>query len=74
MQVGTQLLFLGFCVFQQLPVRERGGVRYFCRTLEMCIRDSGNIWAFVTQMAPIYPAYVRNADGSIMVAVSYTHL
>ena len=29
--------------------------------------STGNIWAFVTQMAPIYPAYVRNADGSIMV-------
>ena len=29
MQVGTQLLCLGFFVFQQLPGRERGGVRYF---------------------------------------------
>lgn len=29
--------------------------------------SSGNIWAFVYQMAPIYPAYIRNADGSIKV-------
>ena len=33
MQVGTQLLCLGFFVFQQLQGRERGGVRYFLRTL-----------------------------------------
>jgi len=26
--------------------------------------SSGNPWAFTTQMAPIYPIYVRNADGS----------
>ena len=26
----------------------------------------GNVWAFTSQMAPIYPAFVRNADGSIM--------
>ncbi len=29
--------------------------------------STANVWAFTTQMAPIYPAYVRNADGSIMV-------
>lgn len=29
--------------------------------------STGNIWAFTSQIAPIYPAYVRNADGSIMV-------
>ena len=29
--------------------------------------SSGNIWAFTQQMAPIYPAYIRNADGSIKV-------
>ena len=29
--------------------------------------SSGNIWAFTSQMAPIYPAYIRNADGSIKV-------
>ena len=29
--------------------------------------STGNIWAFTTQMAPIYPAYLRNADGSIMI-------
>ena len=29
--------------------------------------STGNIWAFTTQIAPIYPLYVRNADGSIMV-------
>ena len=27
--------------------------------------SSGNIWAFTSQMAPIYPAFVRNPDGSI---------
>lgn len=26
--------------------------------------STGNPWAFTTQMAPIYPIYVRNADGS----------
>ena len=29
--------------------------------------STANIWAFTTQLAPIYPAYVRNADGSIKV-------
>lgn len=29
--------------------------------------SSGNIWAFTSQMPPIYPIYIRNADGSIMV-------
>lgn len=29
--------------------------------------STANVWAFTTQMAPIYPCYVRNADGSIMV-------
>ena len=29
--------------------------------------SSGNIWAFTSQMAPIYPIYIRNADGSILV-------
>ena len=28
--------------------------------------STGNIWAFTTTMAPIYPLYLRNADGSIM--------
>ena len=27
--------------------------------------SSGNIWAFTSQMAPIYPAFIRNPDGSI---------
>ena len=27
--------------------------------------STANIWAFTTQMAPIYPVYVRNGDGSI---------
>ena len=27
--------------------------------------STGNIWAFTSQIAPIYPLYVRNADGSI---------
>lgn len=29
--------------------------------------STGNIWAFTSQMAPIYPAYIRNGDGSIKV-------
>jgi len=29
--------------------------------------SSGNIWAFTSQMAPIYPIYIRNADGSNMI-------
>jgi len=29
--------------------------------------STGNLFAFTEQMAPIYPAYVRNADGSIKV-------
>ena len=29
--------------------------------------SSGNIWAFTSQTAPIYPIYIRNADGSIKV-------
>ena len=29
--------------------------------------STGNIWAFTSQMAPIYPVYVRNADGSIKI-------
>lgn len=29
--------------------------------------SSGNIWAFTSQMAPIYPIFIRNADGSNMI-------
>ena len=29
--------------------------------------STGNIWAYTSQIAPIYSAYVRNADGSIMI-------
>ena len=29
--------------------------------------STGNIWAFTSQIAPIYPAYIRNADGSIKI-------
>ena len=29
--------------------------------------STANIWAFTSQMAPIYPAYVRNADGSVKI-------
>ena len=29
--------------------------------------STGNIWAFATQMAPIYPLYVRDGDGNIMI-------
>ncbi|MBR1789811.1 MAG: SusC/RagA family TonB-linked outer membrane protein [Bacteroidaceae bacterium] len=28
--------------------------------------STGNVWAFTDQMAPIYPLFLRNADGSIM--------
>ncbi len=29
--------------------------------------STGNVWAFTSNMAPIYPLYLRNADGSIKV-------
>ena len=29
--------------------------------------SSGNIWAFTSQMAPIYPAYIRDGSGNIMI-------
>ncbi len=29
--------------------------------------STGNVWAAATQIAPIYPAYVRNPDGSVMI-------
>ena len=29
--------------------------------------SSGNIWAFTTSMAPIYPAYIRTGDGKIKI-------
>ena len=29
--------------------------------------SSGNVWAFTSQMAPIYPVYVRTADGKIKI-------
>ncbi len=29
--------------------------------------SNGNIWAFTSQMAPIYPVYIRTADGNIKV-------
>ncbi len=29
--------------------------------------STGNIWAFTSQMAPIYPLYLRNPDGSIKI-------
>ena len=29
--------------------------------------SSGNVWAFTSQMAPIYPAYIRTADGKIKI-------
>lgn len=29
--------------------------------------NTGNLWAFTDQIAPIYPAYVRNGDGSVKV-------
>ncbi len=29
--------------------------------------STGNVWAFTSQMAPIFPLYVRNADGSVKV-------
>ena len=29
--------------------------------------STGNIWAFTSQMAPIYPVYVRDAEGNIMI-------
>jgi TonB-linked SusC/RagA family outer membrane protein len=29
--------------------------------------SSGNIWAFTTQLPPIYPAYIRTADGKVKI-------
>ena len=29
--------------------------------------STGNVWAFTSQMAPIYPAYLRDGQGNIMV-------
>lgn len=29
--------------------------------------SSGNIWAFTSQMAPIYPIYIRTADGNVKI-------
>jgi TonB-linked SusC/RagA family outer membrane protein len=29
--------------------------------------STGNVWAFTSQMAPIYPAYIRDANGNPMV-------
>ena len=29
--------------------------------------SSGNVWAFTSQMAPIYPAYLRTTDGKVKV-------
>ena len=29
--------------------------------------SSGNVWAFTSQMAPIYPAYIRTTDGNVKV-------
>ena len=29
--------------------------------------STGNVWAFTSQMAPIYPVYIRTADGKIKV-------
>jgi TonB-linked SusC/RagA family outer membrane protein len=29
--------------------------------------STGNIWAYTSQIAPIYPLYIRNADGSVKV-------
>jgi TonB-linked SusC/RagA family outer membrane protein len=29
--------------------------------------STGNIWAFTTQVAPIYPAYIRTGDGNVKI-------
>ncbi|MDR3118902.1 MAG: SusC/RagA family TonB-linked outer membrane protein [Mediterranea sp.] len=29
--------------------------------------STGNVWAFTSQMAPIYPAYIRTADGKVKI-------
>ena len=29
--------------------------------------STGNVWAFTSRMAPVFPMYVRNADGSIKI-------
>lgn len=59
--------------YQAKPWMKVGGNMSYARFDSNSLSNNGtssstaNIWAFTTQLAPIYPAYVRNADGSIMI-------
>lgn len=59
--------------YQAKPWMKVGGNMSYARFESNALDNNGsststtNIWAFTTQLAPIYPAYVRNADGSIMI-------
>lgn len=59
--------------YQAKPWLKVGGNMSYARFESNSLGNNGsdtstaNIWAFTTQIAPIYPAYVRNADGSIMI-------
>jgi len=59
--------------YQAKPWMKIGGNMSYARFDSNSLGNNGsssstaNIWAFTTQLAPIYPAYIRNADGSIKV-------
>ena len=59
--------------YQAKPWMKVGGNMSYARFDSNALDNNGsssstaNIWAFTTQLAPIYPAYVRNPDGSIMI-------
>ena len=62
--------------YQAKPWMKIGGNMSYARFDSNSLGNNGsssstaNIWAFTTQLAPIYPAYIRNADGSIKVDVN----
>ena len=59
--------------YQVRPWMKVGGNMSYARFEHNSLSNNGsssstaNIWAFTTQIAPIYPVYLRNADGSIKV-------
>lgn len=55
LKVGTSMNFSHY-TYNQLDPRYNGSET-----------QTANLWAFTSQMAPIYPLYLRNADGSKMV-------
>ena len=59
--------------YQAKPWLKIGGNMSYARFDSNSLGNNGsssstaNVWAFTTQLAPIYPAYIRNADGSIKI-------